>query len=399
MNYSQNTFNDRDKAILLGDEYLKKQIDKDYSDKNKFMIEQLKKNKERLNKYKIRFENNEKIFLEQYSKYKGKVVKSKNEFINIINKQNILNLFEVESDKGKVYNSNIIDINIYKEIDYPEKEIRDKLIKNFLCKHNINIRQNDLLNIKENGTIISIILKKESYHYIDFDNRKQPYLYIADSDDSTKYIWKYSVFDIYRSVYNYTVGEAIEILSKKLDIQISSINEEIKKYYENISRIEYEFDKYTNLYKLIKGSKKILKAINELSIEMVYQSKYEDKVYIVVDYSTIAKKVGLKKSTVTPYINLFCALGLLEKKMVSNKNKKRNDTTSFYIPKYDNELFNNADYEAKRLLQMNISKSNFDSKACEKVFGLEVTKKIFQDNKTSKKLHKDKSGENNEYRI
>lgn len=101
MNYSQSTFNDRDKAILSGDEYLKKQIDKDYSNKNKFMIEQLKQNKELLKKYKIRFENNEKLFLEQYRKDIGTIVKSKNEFINTINKKNIFNLFGIES--GGVY--------------------------------------------------------------------------------------------------------------------------------------------------------------------------------------------------------------------------------------------------------------------------------------------------------
>lgn len=388
MNYSQNTFNDRDKAILSGDEYLKKQIDKDYSNKNKFMIEQLKQNKELLKKYKIRFENNEKLFLEQYRKDIGTIVKSKNEFINTINKKNIFNLFGIES--GGVYKSNIIDINIYKEINHPEKDIRDKLMKNFFYKYNVNVGQTDLLYIEENGTMINMILKKESYHYIDFDNSQQPYLYIAESSDSAKYMWKYSVFDIYCSIYNYTVGEAIEILSKKLDIQISSINREIKKYYENINWIESQFSKYPNLFKLIKDSKKVLKAINKLSIERVYRAKYEDKVYIVVDYLTIAQEVGLKKSTVTPYINLFCALGLLEKKLVSNKNKKRNDITSFYVPKYDNELFNYADYKSKSLLDMNISKSKFDVNSCEKAFGLEVAKNIFQDNNTSKKLHEDK---------
>lgn len=388
MNNSKQTFNYRDKANLLDDKELKKQIDETYSCKCKSMFKQLKKNKLLLNQYKISFENNEKLFIQQYSKYKGCFLKNKTEFINIINKQNVFNLFGIQSDIGKIYKSNIIDTNIYKEINNPKKSIRDKLMQNLLNTYNLDNDKNDLFYIEEDETKINITIKNESYHYIDFDNSKQPYLYIVENNKSKEYIWKYSIFDIYCAIYNYTVGEAIQILSKQLDIKIYIIDENIKKYSENINWIELKFNEYPNLYKLMKDSKNILNLINKLSIERVYQSIYNEKTYVALDYTTISNEIGLKKATITPYINLFCALGLLEKKPISNKSKKRNCITLFYVPKYDSELFNNADEESKKLLEMKISKSGFDLNICKKVFGLEMAKNIFQDNNTIKKLYK-----------
>lgn len=390
----KNTLIERDKAIVLGDKELKKQSEKMYSHKCMMMIEALKCNSELLAKYKLNFESNENLFLEKYNLSKGKVVNNKKQFIDLINKQNIFDLFGIESIKGKIYKSNIVDMNIYKEIKFND-QYKENTIEEFLQMYNLDFRSG-LVDIKTNEDIIKIVIKKESYHYVDIDNMKKiPYVYILENESSKEYIFKYSVFDIYCAIYNYSIGEAIKQLSKKLKISIKDIDIERQKYLDNIEFIEQYFNNYLDTNKLIKKSNEIIIVINKKILEK-FELENSNDGYIPLDYGIIAKEVGSAISTITPYINLFCALGFMNKKELDNKkikNSIKNDITSFYIPKYNNELLEHINSNAKKVNDKGIVKSDFTYENCVKVFGIEVADKVFQDKVTKNKLSNKTNGE------
>lgn len=377
-----NTLIERDKAILLGDEELKKQSEEIYSKKCMMMIKNLRQNEQLINQSKLYFDNNEKELLNKYSDYNGKIVKNINEFIDMINKKDMFCLFGIECERGKIYKSNIIDLNIHKEISCQKKDIREKLIEDFLNKHNIKNSNDKSVTIVENKSMWIIKINRNSYHYIDTDpNSKRIYLYITKGTDNENYIWKYSSFDLYCAVNNYSVSQAIQVLSYKLNISILNINTEKERYLKNINVIEDEFNTYKYLNKIIGKSKNVLIEINKQLSENIYKVSDDNK-YIALDYNTIAINVGIKASTISPYINLFCALGLIQKKQLDTNNKKnnqRNVISSFYIGKYDKELLEYANRMSKKLIDNKVTKSKFTASKCLEVFGLEMMEKIFTD--------------------
>lgn len=323
----------------------------------------------------------------------NKMVKDKQEAINIIEKVDMLRLFGIFFHLNEEFECDFIKSQ-YK-ISFLSSSEEDA--KNKLEEEKKAFNENEVIEIRSyerfNCIITDIYLKGHNTKAIITKYKDKYILNVGDIQLNN--------INIYSMIMNCDSNQAIKELCELLAIEIEEIERIRRKYNDNLRFLD-ELDKldkkeYENLFQLLRKGK--LNYFNNLGILInsgldrlyVHNELYSNKDKVIsIGNRKLAEISPQKKSSVNQIINVLSVLGFLEKIKkkdtdISYKSKEVNDISIYYIPEFNKYLLDIAEERAKRLLSIDksidgdemIRVSDFTEKVCLIKFGEEITKKVY----------------------
>ncbi|MFL0251157.1 hypothetical protein ACJDT4_12040 [Clostridium neuense] len=238
-----------------------------------------------------------------------------------------------------------------------------------------------------NMFVREILIKTEKRDaWIRYNDRKNKYVYVIDSKIKNNYVI-FDVFDLYQIFMQCDIKRAVQELSNLLGVRIKKINENKKKYEKCKQFIMNSATKnsFSAVYELIgEHIPKLVAVLDEGIDKIYYHLESKENMVFSCSMQYLAGSMNKSKSTISPIINTFVLLHLLEKQDINNETYSkwnRNDITYFYIPQYNDDLFEIANKLAEIMLYrgMRITASSFSYKTCIEKFGVEVASSIFKD--------------------
>ncbi|OAA87790.1 hypothetical protein [Clostridium ljungdahlii] len=224
---------------------------------------------------------------------------------------------------------------------------------------------------------VSYSINKNKYLYMVGDKTKENYCANIDFD----------VLDLYQIFIGCDIRKVIQDLSKLLEIRITEL-EIIRDKYNRCKKFikgNLTKDNFPALFELISVHIAKLEIILDEGIEKLYwHTKSETGMAFSMSLQYIAGIMKKSKSTINPVINTFALLGLIQKpnlNQVKYTKWNRNEITYFYIPEYNQELFEKGEQLAKIMLYSGkrTTASCFSYMICKAKFGEEVANLIFKD--------------------
>lgn len=157
-----------------------------------------------------------------------------------------------------------------------------------------------------------------------------------------------------------------------------NIIDEYKKVCEyNLKYIEEKIIKYQSLRVFILKDIDILRAFILYIINNIDNLK-NDNLYIYCTNLVFGKTIKKSGNMAGKYLNVFTALGLIEKKVDKiNDNKCRNVPAKYFINEFTDELLKKSDEIARLFMINDIKIADFDKKNSIKILGEEKTNNIF----------------------
>ncbi|AGX43915.1 hypothetical protein [Clostridium saccharobutylicum] len=228
--------------------------------------------------------------------------------------------------------------------------------------------------------------------WITYNLTRNKYLYMVGSkkEDNPYVIISFDILDLCQIFMKCDISKAIQGLCELLGIRIKEF-EEVRGRYERCKsfvRNNLTKDKFPILFELIGEQIPKLETIFEEGIDkLYYHGESKEGMVFSASMQYLADTMGKRKSTINPIVNIFALLGLLQKPDVRSGIYGKgcnNDITYYYIPEYNNEIFQKAEQLAMILLYNGerVTASSFSYSICIEKFGQEIANKIFKDKVT-----------------
>jgi hypothetical protein len=228
--------------------------------------------------------------------------------------------------------------------------------------------------------------------WITYSLTRKKYLYVVGSKnkDNQHSIISFDVFDLYQIFMKCDISKAIQGLCELLGIRIK-VFEEVRDRYETCKsfvRNNLTKDKFPILFELIGEHILKLETVLEEGInKLYYHVESTEGMAFSASMQYLADIIGKGKSTINPIVNIFALLGLLQKPDIRSGiygKGSNNDITYYYIPEYNNVLFQKAEQLAMILLYNGerVTASSFSYSICIEKFGQEIANSIFKDKVT-----------------
>ena len=170
----------------------------------------------------------------------------------------------------------------------------------------------------------------------------------------------------------------IQILQKALSSRCSSQYTNLKKVMKSL---DVFLEQFIKLYK------------NKKLIDISFFPDYKDSKCKFIYLSEIAEKTNTDRPYACRKINCLCALNLLEKVDMSKlnsatvtntiklaKSKGMEPPNYFFIPKYNKQLFLEAENRATKLIENGFTLRNFNKTMVRNALGEEIEKSVFINN-------------------
>ena len=170
----------------------------------------------------------------------------------------------------------------------------------------------------------------------------------------------------------------MQILQKALSSKHSGQYTNLKKVMRSLDTF---LDQFIHLYK------------NKKLIDISFFPDYKDSKCKFIYLSEIAEKTNTDRQYACRKINCLCTLNLLEKVDTSKlnsvtvtntiklaKSKGMEPPNYFFIPKYNKELFLEAENRAKKLIENGFTLRNFNKTMVRNALGEEIEKSVFINN-------------------
>lgn len=228
--------------------------------------------------------------------------------------------------------------------------------------------------------------------WITYNLTRNKYLYVVGSKykDNQHSIISFDVFDLYQIFMKCDISKAIQGLCELLGIRIKEFEEVRDRYERGKSFVKNNLtkDKFPILFELIGEHIPKLEIVLEEGInKLYYHIESTEGMAFSASMQHLADIIGKGKSTINPIVNIFALLGLLQKPDIRSGiygKGSNNDITYYYIPEYNNELFQKAEQLAMILLYNGerVTASSFSYSICIEKFGQEIANSIFKDKVT-----------------
>lgn len=215
------------------------------------------------------------------------------------------------------------------------------------------------------------------------------------------------IVDLFEIIYNVNYYKAVNIACKltKIDVEENTwANMQKIRYVDNIAEIENANDemavRYPALFKYIEKHLYLLEKMNNIGIANIATQKeaLDGESIFFVSTNFIEKDLentanAKDQSTINRVLNMFCALGLVEKvptkkvpkhmisrAMQKTENEKYNFTVTFYkIPEMTTEVLLEAEKRVVKLKKAKVSALQINTNNLEKILGKRVFKAVYQD--------------------
>ena len=359
-----------------------------YNKKNSKLINKNKKRaKEYLdkdNKYRKYIEDNKAIIKKRIKC--NKTVRSVKEAIDELMKVDIRKLIGLDIKLGEEFKCSLDNEKGIIAFVADNKNNLNNIILTKILENKIDgdYKINEYIRFGKN--IVEIQFKKNSkIAKVQINNRTKEY-YLTFEDEE----YSYGIIDIYEIIMGVEYDVAIKELCNLCNIRIEEINSYRRDIFSNnrkkLLMLSNSKDEYSYLNKFIGRHIQRFEFILQVAEECLY--KNYNNIYIFsasLDY--MAGKMGISKKTLSPIINIFVAIGLLEKVEVDryNKNKKiYNDITYYKIPIWNNYILSIANLRCKKFLELKVAPTKVSSKHIKEVLGEKMTAAMMQDSKAKK---------------
>ncbi|MEG0774371.1 hypothetical protein [Clostridium sp.] len=351
------------------------------------MVSRIKDNMERENDYKSYLEKNKELVRKQVGL--NRQVETVEEAMELIKQVDFRYVFGLDVGLKEVFDCDLICNG--KEISFvcKSKEEADRRVEEELYNnHGAEINEHGcyerfgmfVREIRINGERIKA--------WIEYDKKKRKYLYIVGSIDNEYYaITKLDIFNLFQIFFKCDIKTSFKELADLLNIRISEIEEIRNKYERNkkFLRENLKSDSFPVLRELVgKHINKLDILLEEAINKLYYHINYNKNNVFSASMDHLGEIMEKGKSTISPIINTFVLLGLVEKADVNTgvfNRGNNNDITHFYIPEYNQELFAKSEQLAKIMLYQGkrITASKFSYGHCIEKFGKETANKTFKD--------------------
>lgn len=330
--------------------------------------------------------------LDDDNKYKKLFIKNKQKLLGLVTNYNNVNL------KSKIYEQ-----NIFKFLGFEKEGVRIKindLVSGYITfisssqeeaeetkayyieEYNIKEYECNITNVDENF-IVELTFKEELWGKVIYSKSKRKYflyIYKTINKDDEKYYVRFDCIEFLAFVLKTTINNANMLIINEMSKERKKLVEEYEKICEyNLKDIEERIYEYQSLRVFLLKDIEILKKFINYVKEDIYKLREEnEKLYMYCPNITFGELINKSGNTAGKYLNVFTALGLIEKKVDKLDNKKnRNAPAQYIIRKFTESVLKEAD-EVARLFNINdIKISNFNENKCKEVLDKEKTKEIF----------------------
>lgn len=244
-----------------------------------------------------------------------------------------------------------------------------------------------VLESNENKSILEIYISEDLLYNIYFSTeRDEYYLAVYNSLDDEAPYKKYNIIDIYTLLANTSRKNAIVELINLLDITVINIDDEIKKYKNNLEILTNEIVNYAGLYKLIKKHIYVLEEIIKIGLIECYFYNEDKQFNLSLRY--LGNRLNKSNSTICSIINGFILLGFCNKNLMENKSKVKNAKALYSINIFSKELLEEADIIANKMSSSKpkLTISNINYKNIESLFGEEIANSVILDSNIKRKI-------------
>lgn len=244
-----------------------------------------------------------------------------------------------------------------------------------------------VLESNENKSILEIYISEDLLYNIYFSTeRDEYYLAVYNSLDDEAPYKKYNIIDIYTLLANTSRKNAIVELINLLDITVINIDDEIKKYKNNLEILTNEIVNYAGLYKLIKKHIYVLEEIIKIGLIECYFYNEDKQFNLSLRY--LGNRLNKSNSTICSIINGFILLGFCNKNLMEDKSKVKNEKALYSINIFSKELLEEADIIANKMSSSKpkLTISNINYKNIESLFGEEIANSVILDSNIKRKI-------------
>lgn len=244
-----------------------------------------------------------------------------------------------------------------------------------------------VLKSNENKSILEIYISEDLLYNIYFSTeRDEYYLAVYNSFDDEAPYKKYNIIDIYTLLANTSRKNAIVELIDLLDITVININDEIKKYKDNLEILTNEIVNYTALYKIIKKHIYVLEEIIKIGLIECYFYNEDKQFNLSLRY--LGNRLNKSNSTICSIINGFILLGFCNKNLMENKGRVKNEKALYSINIFSKELLEEANIIANKMISSKpkLTISNINYKSIKRLFGEEIAKSVILDANIEKRI-------------
>lgn len=359
-----------------------------YNKKNSKLINKNKKRaKEYLdkdNKYRKYIEDNKAIIKKRIKC--NKTVRSVKEAIDELMKVDIRKLIGLDIKLGEEFKCSLDNETGIIAFVADNKNDLNNIVSTKLLENTIDgdYKINEYIRFGKN--IVEIQFKKNSkIAKVQINNRTKEY-YLTFEDEG----YSYGIIDIYEIIMKIEYDLAIKELCNLCNIRIEEINSYTKEVLGNNRKILLMFNNlkedYIYVDSFIGRHIEKFKIIFKIAEECLYKNYNNINIFSAsLDY--MAGKMGISKKTLSPIINIFVAIGLLEKVIVDRdykNNKLYNDITYYKIPIWNNYILSIANLRCKKFLELKVAPTKVSSKHIKEVLGSKMTATMMQDSKAKK---------------
>ncbi|HAT4163502.1 TPA: hypothetical protein I9Z77_003000 [Clostridium perfringens] len=359
-----------------------------YNKKNSKLINKNKKRaKEYLdkdNKYRKYIEDNKAIIKKRIKC--NKTVRSVKEAIDELMKVDIRKLIGLDIKLGEEFKCSLDNETGIIAFVADNKNDLNNIVSTKLLENTIDgdYKINEYIRFGKN--IVEIQFKKNSkIAKVQINNRTKEY-YLTFEDEE----YSYGIIDLYEIIMRVQYDIAIKELCALCNIRIDEIELWRKGVlYKNrkiLLMLNNSKDEYSYLNKFIGRHIQRFEFIFQVAEECLYKNHNNTEIFSAsLDY--MSGRMGISKKTLSPIINIFVAIGLLEKVAVhrENENKKLyNDITYYKIPIWNNYILSIANLRCKKFLELKVAPTKVSSKHIKEILGSKMTATMMQDSKAKK---------------
>jgi|GEM_PF-3580678 len=351
------------------------------------MVSSIKESIDKDNAYKIYLKKNKELIKEQVGL--SMKVETVEEAMKLIKQVDFRYIFGLDVslkevfDCDFIYNENVISF-VCKSKEEADRRVEKELYNN----HGAELNEQGCYE-RFGMFVREIRIKVERIKaWIEYDKKKGKYLYMVGSMGKEYYtIAKLDIFNLFQVFLKCDMRASLKELADLLNIRIREIEEIREKYIRNKKFLieNLKSDSFQELNELVgKHINKLEILLEEATNKLYYHIDYNENKVFSVSMEYLGKIMEKSKSTLSPIINTFAVLGLVEKADVStglfNKGNY-NEITFLYIPEYNQELLAKSEKLAKIMLNdgERITATNFSYSICIEKFGEETANKIFKD--------------------
>lgn len=258
----------------------------------------------------------------------------------------------------------------------------------YIEEYNIKEHECNTTNVDENF-IVELTFKEDLWGKVIRSERKY-YLYIyktTNKDDKNYYV-RFDCIEFLAFVLKTTINDATKMLLNSMNKERKDLVEEYEKVCEyNLNNIEERIAEYQFLRVFLLKDIAILKAfINYVKVN-IYKLEEDEKLYMYCPNITFGELINKSATTAGKYLNVFTALGLVEKKVDVDDNKNnRNAPAQYIIREFTESVLKEADEVARLFMLKNMKISDFNENKCKEILGEDKKNEIFfaQSNKKKK---------------